>query len=141
MIRTVSTAVVGLLFGATFSLGQTTVQSQSPESNSDTLAQMSSPTVATSTATNQPLVLSDEQANRTIGMSIYSSDAKKVGEVSELKRDASGKVTELAAGVGGYLGQGDVRVRLTPAQFRFTQNKVVLSLTPEQVKALPVTTK
>lgn len=141
MIRTVSTAVVGLLFGATFSLGQTTVQSQSPESNSDTLAKMSSPAVATSTATEQPLVLTDEQAKRTIGMSIYSSDAKKIGEVSALMRDASGKVTELAAGLGGILSQGDAHVRIAPAQFRFAQDKVVLSLTPEQVKALPLITK
>ena len=74
-------------------------------------------------------------------MSIYSSDAKKVGEVSALMRDASGKVTELATGLVGILGQGDVQVRIAPAQFRFAQDKVVLSLTPEQVKALPVLTK
>ncbi len=47
-------------------------------------------------------------------MSIYSSDAKKVGEVSALMRDASGRVTELAAGLSGILGQGDVWYELRP---------------------------
>ena len=141
MVRTVSTTLVGLLFGATFALGLTTIQSRSPESNSDTLAKMSNPAIATSTTTDQPLVLADEQARRTIGTSIYSSDAKKVGEVAALKRDASGKVTELAAILVGIPGQGDVQVRITSAQFRFAEGKVVLSLTPEQVMALPVITK
>jgi PRC-barrel domain len=67
----------------------------------------------------------------------YSSDGKNVGEVTALKRDASGKVAELQAGIGGFIGIGETQVRVTPAQFKLENDRVVLSLTAEQVKALP----
>jgi hypothetical protein len=98
---------------------------------------MTPPAASTTTVTKEGLVLTETQANAWIKKAIYSSDGKNVGEVSALKRDASGKVAELQAGIGGFLGMGETQVRVMPAQFKLEGDRVVLSLTAEQVKVLP----
>ena len=87
--------------------------------------------------TNEGLVLSEAQANAWIKKAVFSSDGKKVGEVTALKCDATGKVAELQAGIGGFLGMGETQVRVMPSQFKLENDRVVLSLTAEEVKALP----
>jgi hypothetical protein len=68
---------------------------------------------------------------------VLSSDNENLGEVAAIQRDSSGKVTELHADIGGFLGIGETRVRVMPSQFTVVDNKVQLSLTAEQAKALP----
>lgn len=68
--------------------------------------------------TKEGLVLTEAQAKAWIKKAIFSSDGKNVGEVTALKRDASGKVAELEAGIGGFLGMGETQVRVMPAQFK-----------------------
>lgn len=41
------------------------------------------------------------------------------------------------ADIGGLLGMGETRVSVTPAQFKLQTDRVVLTLTEEQAKALP----
>ena len=98
---------------------------------------MSPPAASTTTVTKDGLVLTEAQANVWIKKAVYSSDGKNVGEVTALKRDASGKVAELQAGIGGFIGIGETQVRVMPAQFKLENDRVVLSLTAEQVKTLP----
>jgi len=83
------------------------------------------------------VALTDAQVSAWIDKTIYSSDDKNVGEVAEIRRDSTGKVTELYADVGGFLGIGETRVKLMPSQFSLGNERVVLNLTSEQVKALP----
>jgi hypothetical protein len=88
-----------------------------------------------------PITLTDQQAKAWVDKKVYSSDDKKLGEVAAFARDASGTVTEMHADVGGFLGLGETRVRIMPAQFRFMNDHVMLLLTAEQAKALPKITK
>lgn len=81
--------------------------------------------------------LTDEQAETWVGKTIYSSDQKNMGEVVSFRRDASGKVTEMQADIGGFLGFGETRVRVPADQFKLDGEKVVLNLNQEQAKALP----
>lgn len=97
-------------------------------------------TPATPTS-SEPVILTQEQANSWLNKLVYSSDAKKLGEVAAIQRDTAGKVTELHADIGGFLGLGETRVRVLPAQFRLVNDRVVLELTAEQAKALPHITK
>lgn len=83
------------------------------------------------------VTLNDQQAKEWIDKAVYSSDAKKLGEVAAFARDGAGKVTELHADVGGFLGLGETRVRLMPAQFKLMTDRVVLSMTADQAKTLP----
>jgi hypothetical protein len=96
-----------------------------------------STTMAPSTMDAKPLVLSDAEAKAWVDKVVYSSDGMNLGEVAAFARDASGKVTEMHADMGGFLGIGETRVRLMPAQFKVEGDRVVLNMTAEQAKALP----
>jgi len=83
-------------------------------------------------------MLTEKEAKALIGASVVGSDNENVGEVAAIQRDSSGKVTELHADVGGFLGIGESRVRIMPSQFTVTaDNKIKLNMTSEQVKTLP----
>lgn len=83
------------------------------------------------------LMLTEEQAKTWVGKSVYSSDGKNLGEVAAVARDASGRVTEVHADIGGFLGIGETRVRILPTQFTSTGDRITVSMTGDQAKTLP----
>ena len=83
------------------------------------------------------LTLTDEQAKQWISKKVYSSDNKNLGEVASFTRDSSGKVSEMQADIGGFLGIGETRVRVMPAQFKVDGDHIVLNMTADQAKSLP----
>ena len=89
------------------------------------------------TMTKDGVTLTDAQAKNWINKAVYSSDGKNLGEVSEIKRDTNGRVTELHADIGGFLGLGQTRVRVLPTQFHLDGEKVMLTVPSDQAKSLP----
>ncbi len=83
------------------------------------------------------LVLTEADAKAWVDKVVYSSDNKNLGEVAAFARDATGKVTEMHADIGGFLGMGEARVRIKPDQFNLVGDRVVLTITSEQAKSLP----
>ncbi len=83
------------------------------------------------------VILTDEQAKTWINKPVYSSDNKNLGEVAAFARDSTGKVVELHADVGGFLGIGEHRVRLLPVEFSLGNDRIVLNMTADQAKSLP----
>jgi PRC-barrel domain len=83
------------------------------------------------------LTLTAEQAKTWIGKPVHSSDGKKIGDVAAFARGTDNAVTEMQADIGGFLGLGETRVRLTPAQFKLQGDRAVLDLTAAQAKDLP----
>ncbi len=83
------------------------------------------------------VTMTEDQAKEWVDKAVYSSDGKEIGEVAEFKRAADNKVTELHADLGGFLGMGETRVKLTPSEFKLQGDRVVLNITEEQAKALP----
>jgi len=82
--------------------------------------------------------LTEQEALRWIDKPVYSSDGKKIGEVAAFQRDAAtNKVIGMHADIGGFLGIGQTRVKLTPAQFKLQGDRVVLDLTSAQTNDLP----
>ena len=81
--------------------------------------------------------MTDEEAKSWIDKPVFSSDGKELGEVAGFKRAPDNTVLEMHADIGGLLGIGETRVRVTPAQFELLQDRVVLNLTQERAKALP----
>ncbi len=67
--------------------------------------------VPTAAPMTDGVTLNDQQAKEWIDKAVYSSDAKKLGEVAVFARDGSGKVTEMHADVGGFFGLAETRVR------------------------------
>jgi PRC-barrel domain len=133
MNKVLGATALAVLLGSTAAIAQT----GSPATKPDAVEKATPPAASTTTVTKEGVVLTEAQANAWIKKAIFSSDGKNVGEVTALKRDASGKVAELQAGIGGFLGMGETQVRLMPEQFKLENDRVVLSLTAEQVKALP----
>ena len=83
------------------------------------------------------ITLTEEQAKSWIDKRVFSSDGKELGEVAAFKRAADNTVLEMHADIGGLLGMGETRVSVTPVQFKLQNDRVVLTLTEQQAKALP----
>ena len=137
MNKVLGATALAVLLSSTVAIAQTA----SPGTKPDAVEKTAPPAASTTTVTKEDVVLTEAQANAWIKKAVYSSDGKNVGEVTALKRDASGKVSELQAGIGGFIGIGETQVRVMPAQFKLQNDRVVLSLTAEQVKALPAIVK
>ena len=136
-------AVVAMFAGAAVAQTTTPPSTTTPSTPSTTIekAPMPSPSTSTpsasTTTTGNGMMLTDAQAKSWINKSVYSSDNKNLGEVAAFARDSSGKVTEMHADIGGFLGIGESRVRLMPNQFKLENDRVMLNMTAEQAKALP----
>ncbi len=87
------------------------------------------------------LMLTADQAKTWIGKPVYSSDNTKIGEVAAFARGTDNTVNEMHADIGGFLGMGETRIKLMPAQFKLQDDRVVLNQTAAQAKLLPTVTK
>jgi hypothetical protein len=120
-------AGAGLLLGAGLATAQTTPAPTTPKS----------PPPAATKPEAAKITLTEEQAKSWIDKRVFSSDGKELGEVAGFKRAADNTVLEMHADIGGLLGMGETRVKVTPAQFKLEKDRVVLNLSEEQAKALP----
>jgi len=105
-----------------------------------TIAQNVKAAAATYTASVQrgtSFALTEQEAKAWVDKPVYSSDGQKLGEVAAFLRTADNKVSELLADIGGFLGMGEHRIRLAPAQFSLHNDRIVLDMTAEQAKELP----
>ena len=104
------------------------------------LGQQTAPAKAPSVVTAPPVAimkLTAEQAKTWIDKRVYSSDDKNIGEVAAFVRGADDTVSEMHIDIGGFLGLGQTRVRLMPAQFALVGDRVNVNLTATQAKDLP----
>lgn len=141
MRKLILATAIAALFVATGALAQTTSPTPpaTPPAVNDTKPMEKTPTapsVRSSPVQTAPS-LTEAEVKELIDANVISSDKKTVGEVAAIQRDSSGKVTELHADVGGFLGMGETRVRLVPSQFTVSNKQILLTLTAEQVGALP----
>ena len=83
------------------------------------------------------MTLTPEQAKTWIDKAVYSSDGSKIGNVAAFVQGTNNSVMEMHADIGGFLGLGETRIRLMPAQFKLQGDRVVLNLTAAQAKELP----
>jgi hypothetical protein len=121
-----SLAGVGLMVGTALAMAQATPPTK-PQS----------PPPAAMKPDTQQITLTKEEAKSWIDKRVFSSDGKELGEVAAFKRAADNTVLEMHADIGGLLGMGETRVSVAPAQFKLQNDRVVLTLTEEQAKALP----
>jgi hypothetical protein len=126
-------AAAALFLSAGVASAQTTV----PKSTTETPAATTSTTTTTTKADAGKITLTEAQAKSWVDKPIYSSDNKNIGEVVSFKRGTDNVVTEMHADIGGMMGMGETRVKLTPEQFKLQGDRVVLNLTQEQAKNLP----
>jgi sporulation protein YlmC with PRC-barrel domain len=59
------------------------------------------------------------RSSKLIGLNVYNDQNEKLGDISEILLDKSGKVEGIVIGVGGFLGMGqhDIKVEMTKLKF------------------------
>jgi hypothetical protein len=67
------------------------------------------PVTTTETITTTQIVTHTSQwrASKLIGVNVYNTQNEKLGDISEILLDQSGKVSSIVVGVGGFLGIGE----------------------------------
>jgi hypothetical protein len=94
--------------GSAFMIAPALAQSTSPDSKA---------TMETKSGTASSAGL--WQASKLSGLDIYNQQNEKIGDITELMLDKSGKIDSVVIGVGGFLGMGqhDVAVKFSDLKF------------------------
>jgi sporulation protein YlmC with PRC-barrel domain len=88
-----------------------------PPASTTPSAQPSTPAASSTTA---PKVHRDMwRSSKLIGLNVYNDQNEKLGDISEILLDKSGKVNGIVIGVGGFLGMGkhDILVQMDKLKF------------------------
>src|SRR5262245_34097097 len=72
-----------------------------------------------------------------VGLSVFSSDGSKIGDVRAVNTGPSGNVAALHVRTGGFLGFGGRVVAIPEGSFAKTGPDIRLTLTADQVSNLP----
>ena len=101
--RSIALTSIGCAMFAAAALAQTSAPSTAPSAPSSTPGASSAP----AKAPEQNLAGQGKwRASKLMGVDIYGPDDKKVGDVTEILFDKTGKVEMVTVGVGGFLGIG-----------------------------------
>ena len=111
----------------------------SPPASSTPSAQPSTPP-ATSSATIAPKAQGDMwRASKLVGLNVYNDQNEKLGDISEILLDKSGKVDGVVIGVGGFLGMGKHDILVKMDKLKFVDEPVRTSSTTTTGSATPGT--
>jgi sporulation protein YlmC with PRC-barrel domain len=102
------------------------------------LAQQSSPPAGSApAATATPSPTAPEaakaghwRASKLIGLDIYNEQNEKLGDISEVLLDKSGKVTGVIIGVGGFLGVGQRDIKVSMEKLKFVSEPMRTTAAP-----------
>jgi hypothetical protein len=64
------------------------------------------------------------RSSKMIGLNVYNPQNEKIGDISEILIEQSGKVVGYVIGVGGFLGMGEHDVLVQPGQLKFVMEPV-----------------
>jgi sporulation protein YlmC with PRC-barrel domain len=96
------------------------------------------------------------RASKVIGVNVYNEQNQKLGDISELIIDSSGRVDGAVIGVGGFLGMGEHNIMVPLNKLKFSNeagktttgskssttkewypDRAVLNADKDQLKAMP----
>ena len=93
--------------------------------SSTALAQTSTaPRAPAATSTEVSTMANHWRASKLIGVNVYNEQNEKLGGISEVILDPSGKVTGYVVGVGGFLGMGEHDILVEPGKIKFVNEPV-----------------
>jgi sporulation protein YlmC with PRC-barrel domain len=70
------------------------------------------------------------RSSKLIGLNVYNDQNEKLGDISEILMDKSGKVDGVIIGVGGFLGMGQHDIKVEMSKLKFVDEPVRTSSTP-----------
>jgi Spy/CpxP family protein refolding chaperone len=80
------------------------------------------------------------RSSKLIGVNIYNEQNDKLGDISEIILDPTGKVTGYVVGVGGFLGMGEHDILVEPTKIKFVNEPVRSAATAPSTTAPAATT-
>jgi sporulation protein YlmC with PRC-barrel domain len=89
-----------------------------------TTAPPRAPAPAATTATDVSPKAGQWRASKVIGVNIYNEQNEKLGDISEIILDPTGKVTGYVIGVGGFLGMGQHDILVEPSKIKFVNEPI-----------------
>src|SRR5919112_4324964 len=69
------------------------------------------------------------RASKLEGLNVYNPNNEKIGDISELLVDSSGKIQAVVVGVGGFLGIGERDVAIPMDQIKFVNEPLAVATT------------
>jgi sporulation protein YlmC with PRC-barrel domain len=114
--------VVASLLASTLLLSTAALAQQSP-------APASPAPAATATAPDKAAA-GHWRASKLIGLDVYNEQNEKLGDVSEVLIDKSGKVNGIVIGVGGFLGVGQRDIMVGMDKLKFVNEPMRTSAAP-----------
>jgi sporulation protein YlmC with PRC-barrel domain len=115
-------------FGAALIAAPALAQTNPPAGTSAPASGTNQPAVTTTAPASGPMNtgnwMTQEQpgqwrASKLEGLDVYNQNDEKIGDISELIVDGSGKIQAVVVGVGGFLGIGERNVALPFDQIKF----------------------
>jgi sporulation protein YlmC with PRC-barrel domain len=150
----VTTALTGLVIGAAVAEGTPpapsspsppAAQSSPPATPPAKAPEMTSP--APSSAAAEKKFINSQRSDQFLaskfkGTDVVGNDNEKIGDISDILFDKSGKIEAYVLGVGGFLGIGAKDVALAPSAFQVVpgdkskneDDKLKLSMTKDELK-------
>ena len=64
------------------------------------------------------------RSSKLIGLNVYNDQNEKLGDISEILLDKSGKVEGVVIGVGGFLGMGKHDIKVEMGKLKFIDEPV-----------------
>ena len=97
---------------------------------------------ATATTSSTPAMAATGQwrASKLVGLNVYNEQNEKLGDISEVLIDTSGKVTGVVIGVGGFLGIGQRDIMVGLDKLRFVNEPVRTTVATNTTGTTPTTT-
>jgi sporulation protein YlmC with PRC-barrel domain len=120
-----ATALLGtaLVSGAAFAQTTTTPPASSP------------PAASASTGVQQNLK-GNWRASKLVGLAVYNESNEKLGDISEILVDNSGKINAVVIGVGGFLGVGQHDIAVSFDKLKLV-NEPIRSASADRAPAAP----
>ena len=111
--RHIAATTLGFALLTATAIAQTSAPSTAPAAPATPAAPTATPAPAPATAPENNLAGQGKwRASKLMGVDIYGPDDKKVGDVTEVLFDKTGKVEMVTVGVGGFLGIGSKDVAI-----------------------------
>jgi Spy/CpxP family protein refolding chaperone len=77
------------------------------------------------------------RSSKLIGVNIYNEQNDKLGDISEIILDPTGKVTGYVVGIGGFLGMGEHDILVEPTKIKFVNEPVRSAATAPSTGTAP----
>jgi PRC-barrel domain len=108
-----------------------------PMAKPEPAAPQTAPTPAPQKPATTPKSEAKPAAHPLMGLTAFSADGSKVGDVRAVNTTPDGKVTALHIKTGGFLGFGGKIVAIPEGKFTQKGDNIQLGLTAEEVSKLP----